>query len=158
MSKASLPPASVSSPKARRGGHLAEGGRAAGRGRARADPTRLKQILLNLLSNAVKFTPAGAVTLTTGTIRWRFFKVADTGIGMSKENMAKALLPFQQIDNSLARRYEGTGLGLTLTKSLAELHGGTLTLESASVGEPRSPFPFPPGGLRGMPPSLGEPA
>lgn len=102
----------------------------------RADPTRLKQILLNLLSNAVKFTPAGAVTLTTGTEAdgGFFFKVADTGIGMSKENMAKALLPFQQIDNSLARRYEGTGLGLTLTKSLAELHGGTLTLESA-VGE-----------------------
>jgi PAS domain S-box-containing protein len=99
----------------------------------KADPTRLKQILLNLLSNAVKFTPAGSVTLTTGSEADGsfIFRVADTGIGMSEENMAKALLPFQQIDNSLARRYEGTGLGLTLTKSLAELHGGTLTLESA---------------------------
>jgi PAS domain S-box-containing protein len=99
----------------------------------RADPTRLKQILLNLLSNAVKFTPAGSVTLTTGCDHdgGFFFRVADTGIGMSEEHMAKALLPFQQIDNSLARRYEGTGLGLTLTKSLAELHDGSLTLESA---------------------------
>ncbi|MCE9648479.1 MAG: PAS domain-containing sensor histidine kinase [Parvibaculum sp.] len=99
----------------------------------RADPTRLKQILLNLLSNAVKFTPSGSVTLTAGPDERGgfFFKVQDTGIGMSAENIAKALLPFQQIDNSLARRYEGTGLGLTLTKSLAELHGGTLKLESA---------------------------
>jgi PAS domain S-box-containing protein len=99
----------------------------------RADPTRLKQILLNLLSNAVKFTPSGSVTLTAGADERGgfFFKVQDTGIGMSAENIAKALLPFQQIDNSLARRYEGTGLGLTLTKSLAELHGGNLKLESA---------------------------
>jgi PAS domain S-box-containing protein len=97
-----------------------------------ADPMRLKQILLNLLSNAIKFTPAGEVVLTTGRTPdgGFFFKVADTGIGMSPEGIAKALLPFQQIDTSLARRYEGTGLGLTLTKSLAELHGGTLSLTS----------------------------
>ena len=58
------------------------------------------------------------------------FSVTDTGIGMSEEHMAKALLPFLQVDTSLARRYEGTGLGLTLTKSLVEMHGGTLAIES----------------------------
>ncbi|MES1989862.1 MAG: PAS domain-containing sensor histidine kinase [Pseudomonadota bacterium] len=98
-----------------------------------ADPTRLKQILLNLLSNAVKFTPSGSVTLSAvaGAGGGFCFTVKDTGIGMSEENLVKAMLPFQQIDTSLARRYEGTGLGLTLTKSLVEMHGGTLELTSA---------------------------
>ncbi|MDO8288281.1 MAG: ATP-binding protein [Parvibaculum sp.] len=97
-----------------------------------ADPTRMKQILLNLLSNAVKFTPSGSVTLSAGCEAdgGFYFIVHDTGIGMSEENMAKAMLPFQQIDTSLARRYEGTGLGLTLTKSLVEMHGGVLELTS----------------------------
>lgn len=97
-----------------------------------ADPTRMKQILLNLLSNAVKFTPSGSVTLSAGCEAdgGFYFAVHDTGIGMSEENMAKAMLPFQQIDTSLARRYEGTGLGLTLTKSLVEMHGGILELTS----------------------------
>lgn len=98
-----------------------------------ADSTRLRQILLNLLSNAVKFTPAGnQVTLSArpGEDGSFLIEVADTGIGMRPEDIAKAFQPFQQIDSSLARRYEGTGLGLTLTKSLVELHGGTLTLNS----------------------------
>lgn len=101
----------------------------------RVDPVRLKQILLNLLSNAIKFTPEGEVALTTGySDDGDFcFRIADTGIGMSADDISKALLPFQQIDTSLARRYEGTGLGLSLTKSLVELHGGTLHLAS----EPR---------------------
>jgi signal transduction histidine kinase len=98
-----------------------------------ADPVRLKQILLNLLSNAIKFTPAGeSVCLTTtadsdGTF---MFHIIDTGIGMREEDLEKAMQPFQQIDNSLARQYEGTGLGLTLTKLLTELHGGKLVLKS----------------------------
>jgi PAS domain S-box-containing protein len=98
-----------------------------------ADPTKLKQILLNLLSNAIKFTPSGKrVSLTAarangGAIE---LKVADQGIGMTKEDAIRALQPFQQIDSSLSRRYQGTGLGLTLTKSLVELHGGRLTIES----------------------------
>ena len=97
------------------------------------DATRLRQILLNLLSNAVKFTRRGnGVVLGTG---WAadggfFFRVTDQGIGMSPEDVVKALQPFQQIDSSLSRRYEGTGLGLSLTKSLVELHGGTLSIES----------------------------
>ena len=97
-----------------------------------ADPARLKQILLNLISNAVKFTSAGSVTIEAGFAgEGEFvFSVTDTGIGMSEEHMAKALLPFLQVDTSLARRYEGTGLGLTLTKSLVEMHGGTLAVES----------------------------
>jgi len=98
-----------------------------------ADPVRLKQILLNLLSNAIKFTPAGeSVRVTTGMGEDGMFQfhVIDTGIGMLHEDIEKALQPFQQIDNSLARQYEGTGLGLTLTKLLVELHGGRLSLKS----------------------------
>tara|TARA_R110000868_G_scaffold202806_2_gene450631 strand:- start:7492 stop:8616 length:1125 start_codon:yes stop_codon:yes gene_type:complete len=97
-----------------------------------ADPTRLKQILLNLISNSVKFTSVGSVKVEAGFAGMSefVFSVTDTGIGMSEEHMAKALLPFLQVDTSLARRYEGTGLGLTLTKSLVEMHGGTLAIES----------------------------
>jgi len=99
----------------------------------RADPRRLRQVLLNLLSNALKFTPkGGAVTLTAqrrdATIA---LAVADTGIGMTPEHIAIALAPFGQVDNRLARRYEGTGLGLPLVKRLVELHGGTLAIDSA---------------------------
>jgi signal transduction histidine kinase len=98
-----------------------------------ADEIRLRQILLNLLSNAVKFTPRGGyVTLLAdraddGTCE---FKVIDTGIGMSEEEVAVAMEPFRQIDNTLARKYEGTGLGLPLTRALIELHGGVFELSS----------------------------
>jgi PAS domain S-box-containing protein len=97
------------------------------------DATRLRQILLNLLSNAMKFTPAGKrVTLDTG---WEgddfLFQVSDTGIGMTKSQITQALQPFQQIDTSLARKYEGTGLGLTLTNRLVDLHGGRMIIASA---------------------------
>ena len=98
------------------------------------DPAKLRQILLNLMSNAVKFTdrggmvaihvePAGADTVT--------LRVSDTGIGMSPEEIPVALAPFGQVDSRLARRYEGTGLGLPLTKVLIELHGGSIALDSA---------------------------
>jgi len=95
------------------------------------DQRRLKQILFNLLSNAVKFTESGAVTLrveqTEGAIR---FSVIDTGIGITEADQATLFQPFQQLDSGLNRKYEGTGLGLALSRKLARLHGGDITLHS----------------------------
>ena len=98
-----------------------------------ADKRKLKQILVNLLSNAVKFTSAaGEVTLKAW---WRedsgfVFQVIDTGIGMALADIPTALSPFGQVGSTLARKYGGTGLGLPLAKSLAEMHGGSLDLQS----------------------------
>jgi PAS domain S-box-containing protein len=99
-----------------------------------ADPLRIKQILLNLLANAVKFTPAGGrVTISAALAEDGGIEiaVADTGIGMRPADIPVALAPFRQIDDTLTRRFEGTGLGLPLAKKLTELHGGTLDIESA---------------------------
>ena len=99
-----------------------------------ADRLRLKQALLNLLSNAVKFTPQGGRVDVTGELAadgGAVISVADTGIGMEAADIALALEPFRQIENALTRRTEGTGLGLPLTKSLIEMHGGTLSVTSA---------------------------
>ena len=101
-------------------------------GRVYADRKLISQALLNLLSNAVKFTPAGgqvhiAATREDGDL---LINVSDTGIGMAPEEIPRALEPFGQIDGTLARRYDGTGLGLTITKAFIEMHGGTLTLDS----------------------------
>lgn len=101
--------------------------------RLRVDRLRLKQIVTNLLSNAVKFTPPGGrVTVTAWASPERGFclQVADTGIGISAQDIPKALARFGQVDGSLRRKYEGSGLGLPLAKSLVELHGGRLELES----------------------------
>jgi len=98
-----------------------------------ADERKVKQILLNLLSNAIKFTPdGGKVTLKiwSRAASGYVFQVIDTGIGIAFEDIPKALTPFQQIDSGLNRRHEGTGLGLPLTKSLVEMHGGYLDLQS----------------------------
>jgi len=98
-----------------------------------ADERAIKQILLNLLSNAVKFTePGGTVTIAAhvapaGEIA---FTVADTGVGMTAMEIKKALSPFGQVDSSLARKHEGTGLGLPLARSMTEVHGGTFAIES----------------------------
>lgn len=102
-----------------------------------ADPDRLRQALVNLLSNALKFTPEDAAVSVdarldaSGGIR---IQVTDTGIGMEPEMIAIAFEPFRQLDNSLARRFEGAGLGLPIAKALVELHGGELVINSA-VGE-----------------------
>lgn len=98
----------------------------------RADPKRLRQILLNLLSNAVKFTPPGGKVCASTHLGDKGFDIiiADTGIGMKSEDIPRALERFGQIDSTLARKYEGTGLGLPLSKHLIELHGGALIIES----------------------------
>lgn len=98
-----------------------------------ADERRIKQIILNLLTNAIKFTPAtGRVSLSIlldgdgGFV----ITVADTGIGMNEIELAKALTQFGQVDRGDIAKHEGTGLGLPLTKSLIELHGGAFTIAS----------------------------
>jgi signal transduction histidine kinase len=99
----------------------------------RGDERRLRQILLNLLSNAVKFTPAGrrvqvlAQLTDAGGVQ---IAVEDAGIGIPAEQISRVMEPFYQVDGSLARTQEGTGLGLPIAKSLAELHGGALVIES----------------------------
>jgi signal transduction histidine kinase len=96
------------------------------------EEAKLRQIFINLMSNAVKFTePGGAVTITPRTDDDGIVvEVADTGIGMAADEIPIALTPFAQIDNRLERRYEGTGLGLPLARTLTELHGGHLEIES----------------------------
>ena len=121
-----------------------------------ADELRVRQILLNILSNALKFTPdQGTVTLR---VRWEAdggshdgthtgglkLEVADTGIGMRAEDIPIALAKFGQIDSSYCRRYDGTGLGLPLTKRLIELHGGTLEIRSAPGNGTTVIVTFPP--------------
>ena len=98
------------------------------------DPGRLRQALANLLTNAIKFTPEGGAISVRA---WQekgggvCFAVIDTGIGMAPEKIALAFEPFRQLDGSLARRFEGAGLGLPIAKSLVELHGGKLAIKSA---------------------------
>jgi len=98
------------------------------------DKTRLAQVLANLLANSLKFTPPpGAVTLRAwqtpaGAVH---FAVSDSGIGMSEDSIAMVLQPFQQADASLARRFEGAGLGLPIAHALTKLHGGALVIASS---------------------------
>jgi PAS domain S-box-containing protein len=98
------------------------------------DPRRLKQMLVNLLSNAVKFTPArGTLRLDVTTdvdAGEARFAVIDTGIGIAPEDLARLFQPFSQLDSNLSRQHEGTGLGLALVRRLAELHGGSVAVES----------------------------
>ena len=97
------------------------------------DERKLKQILLNLMTNAVKFTrPGGKVTLRawSRTDDGYVFQIADTGIGIPNQDISAVLDPFRQVDSGLNREFEGTGLGLPLSKALAELHGASLDLQS----------------------------
>ncbi|PWC53996.1 hypothetical protein TSO221_09380 [Azospirillum sp. TSO22-1] len=100
----------------------------------RVDELRLRQILVNLLSNAVKFSDTGGqVTVSARRADGGGFEfvVCDEGVGMAPEDIPKAMERFSQVDQSMARRHEGTGLGLPLTKRLVELHGGSLRIDSA---------------------------
>jgi len=131
----------------------------------RADERKLKQIMYNLLSNAVKFTPdGGSITLSAcqlSAVNGRLKKkdgreiilplideqwllthenlveisVKDTGIGLNREDLERIFKPFEQADNSPSRKYQGTGLGLSLTKKFVELHGGKIWAESMGEGE-----------------------
>lgn len=99
----------------------------------RADKRRVKQILLNLLSNAVKFTPeSGEVRVEARVLDGGGIEISvyDTGIGMTKDQIVRALRPFEQIDTGLNRKYEGTGLGLPLAERLSRLNGAKLEIES----------------------------
>lgn len=100
------------------------------------DPVRIRQVLTNFLSNAVKFTEKGAVSLSAkllekgeGSARV-VFSVSDTGIGIDEDLMGQLFTPFRQGESFLGRKYGGTGLGLSISKKLADLMGGTLTVES----------------------------
>ena len=96
-----------------------------------ADRRRVKQILVNLLSNAVKFTEHGSVTLQVKTSGDNLdLSVIDTGIGIDKADQLGLFQPFKQLDRGLNRKYEGTGLGLALSRKLARLHGGDIILKS----------------------------
>ena len=100
------------------------------------DPVRLRQIVMNLLSNAVKFTSAGTVKFLANIVDSDVdnitiqFEVKDSGIGMTAEQVENIFKPFAQADDSITRRFGGTGLGLTITRNIIELMGGTLTVES----------------------------
>ncbi len=98
----------------------------------RADTLRLRQILINLLANAVKFTPEGGHVILSFDVSpaAAVFSVADTGIGMSPDEIAVATEPFRQIENAMVKRHEGVGLGLSLAKHMTEMHGGRLEIES----------------------------
>jgi signal transduction histidine kinase len=99
----------------------------------RGDSRLLRQILLNLLSNSIKFTPSGGrVEVAAGAEDSGLaIRVRDTGIGMRAEDIPKAFEPFRQIDNRFIRKYQGTGLGLSLVKAMIEAHAGTIAVESA---------------------------
>jgi len=106
------------------------------KGLLRSDPARIKQILINLLSNAIKFTSAGVIEFTMDvrdanddnvTI---YFEVKDSGIGMSPEQVSVIYDPFIQAESGSTRKYGGTGLGLTITKNIIEMMGGSISVES----------------------------
>ena len=104
--------------------------------------------MLNLLTNAVKFTPAGGevtVDAFVGEDGAFYLAVKDTGIGIAKKNQVLVMAPFGQVDSKLNRRYRGTGLGLSLVKSMIELHGGSVDLESRFRAGTTVTARFPPG-------------
>jgi signal transduction histidine kinase len=111
----------------------------------RADDRRLRQVLINLLSNAVKFTPEGGQIRVSSTQEngGLAIAVSDTGIGMAPEDIPKAMMPFGQVDSTIRRKQEGTGLGLPLAKQLVELHGGTFRIDSKIDGGTTVTFVLP---------------
>jgi DNA-binding response OmpR family regulator len=126
-------------PLAAKEGNKLEAHLAGDLGTMHADLTRVRQCLFNLLSNACKFTKKGTVTLTAtrekaGHRDWIHFRVRDTGIGMTPEQLGGLFQVFRQADASTTRKYGGTGLGLAITRSLCRIMGGDISVESA-VGQ-----------------------
>ncbi|NEQ27901.1 MAG: two-component sensor histidine kinase, partial [Microcoleus sp. SIO2G3] len=113
----------------------------------RADPARLKQVLLNIVYNAIKFTDQGGVTIATRAERatqnsdtpaqdgWVIVSVQDTGIGIDPTQQHKLFRPFVMVDGTTTLKHEGTGLGLAISRNLLELMGGSISLHSAGVGQ-----------------------
>jgi signal transduction histidine kinase/HAMP domain-containing protein len=98
----------------------------------RGDERRLTQVLLNLVGNAIKFTDAGSVTITATAVGDLLeLAVADTGPGIAPADQERIFDPFQQVDNSSTREKGGTGLGLTISRRIVQMHGGTISVESA---------------------------
>jgi PAS domain S-box-containing protein len=127
--------ASTVQPLAARNGNVLEVEQAEGLGQMHADLTRLRQCLLNVLSNACKFTERGTVRLavsrkTADGADWVTFRVTDTGIGLTPEQMGKIFRAFTQADLSTTRKYGGTGLGLAITRKLCQMMGGDITVTS----------------------------
>jgi len=125
--------AGAAQPLADRNGNRLVVERPAGLGAMRTDQTRLRQIILNLLSNACKFTEGGTVTLAVARDAeegWIRFRVSDTGIGMTRDQLGRLFQEFTQADSSTTRKYGGTGLGLAISQRLAALMGGTIAVES----------------------------
>jgi len=116
------------------------------------DALRLRQVLVNLLSNAVKFSNPGEPAVIRARRRddgGLELSVTDTGIGIAAEDLPKAMTPFVQVDQSMARRYEGMGLGLSISKRLVEAHGGTLRIDSAPGQGTAVTVALPPGRVMG---------
>jgi PAS domain S-box-containing protein len=114
-----------------------------------ADKRAIKQILINLLSNAIKFTePGGVISIDAGPDENNGFvvSIADSGIGISADDLSKVIEPFGQADSALNRKYPGTGLGLPLTKALTEMHGGRFELASDLGAGTTVTLRFPPDG------------
>jgi len=127
--------AAAAEPLAGKGGNRLDISLSSDLGRMRADPLRLRQIALNLLSNACKFTERGTVSLEARRERadtgdWITVSVADTGIGMAPEQLARLFQEFSQADTSITRKYGGTGLGLAISRRLCRMMGGDITVES----------------------------
>jgi two-component system cell cycle sensor histidine kinase PleC len=100
--------------------------------RLRADRRALKQVVLNLLSNAIKFTPNGGRILVRGRVTNQciVLSIADTGIGIARDALARLGRPFEQVESQLTKIHQGSGLGLAISKSLVELHGGHMRIRS----------------------------
>ena len=110
-----------------------------------ADYRAVKQVMLNLLSNALKFTPRGGRISVSAAIEGDRVRVTveDTGIGISEEDLARLARPFEQAESQLVKTQQGSGLGLALTKSLVELHGGRLELSSQPGAGTAASFTLP---------------